>query len=499
MHPRTRMAIRGRAWARSGRPGPGPEHAAAAPAGPVRPVSSCDRPQESMGDCSAGFGTGLGAGFWAGPAPGLGPHNRPSTARRHRADSRPGQAGERTLAGMPLIALDGLTKRYGGGVTALDRLTLDIEPGIIGLVGANGAGKSTLLKLLLGCSSRPSGTARVMGLDVRHNGPAVRQSVGYMPEHDCLPPDASATDFVGPHGPDVRAAAVGRARADRRGAAPRRAVRGALSRHRRLLDRHEAAGQARPGARPRPAPAAPRRADERPRPGRSRRDARADPADRHRVRDRGHPGQPPPRRDRAGLRLPGGDRRRAPPAGRTARHLHRADRRPRGRGRDRRGRRSRPRSSATGWRSSSTAAGSWSPSPANAPTTSSATRAWTWASRSSASSSGGTASRTSSATRCRRHDRVGRRTGHVGSRIERAGARLGTGREHLRPRLPGLRGTAARARGGHPGALLAHDPVVLRDRARRAGQDRAVRARRGWPSLPAVVGVGHRGPREADR
>ncbi len=98
---------------------------------------------------------------------------------------------------MPLIALDGLTKRYPGGVVALDGLTLDIEPGIVGLVGANGAGKSTLLKLLLGLIEPTSGTAIVMGLDVRHHGPAVRQTVGYMPEHDCLPPDASATDFVG--------------------------------------------------------------------------------------------------------------------------------------------------------------------------------------------------------------------------------------------------------------------------------------------------------------
>jgi ABC-2 type transport system ATP-binding protein len=98
---------------------------------------------------------------------------------------------------MPLISIDGLTKHYRGGVIALDALTLDIEPGIVGLVGANGAGKSTLIKLLLGLIEPTSGTARVMDLDVRTHGPAVRQFVGYMPEHDCLPPDASATDFVG--------------------------------------------------------------------------------------------------------------------------------------------------------------------------------------------------------------------------------------------------------------------------------------------------------------
>ena len=98
---------------------------------------------------------------------------------------------------MPLIALDGLTKRYRNGVTALDGLTLELESGIIGLVGANGAGKSTMLKLLLGLLEPTSGSAKVMDLDVRANGPQVREFVGYMPEHDCLPPESSATDFVG--------------------------------------------------------------------------------------------------------------------------------------------------------------------------------------------------------------------------------------------------------------------------------------------------------------
>ncbi len=97
---------------------------------------------------------------------------------------------------MPLVAIRGLTKRYPGGVTALDGLTLDLEPGVIGLVGANGAGKSTLLKILLGLLSPTSGMAEVMGMDVRGQGTAIRQFVGYMPESDCLPPETSATDFV---------------------------------------------------------------------------------------------------------------------------------------------------------------------------------------------------------------------------------------------------------------------------------------------------------------
>ncbi|HET9084212.1 MAG TPA: ABC transporter ATP-binding protein [Candidatus Limnocylindrales bacterium] len=98
---------------------------------------------------------------------------------------------------MPLIATKSLTKRYPGGVTALDDLTVELEPGIIGLVGANGAGKSTLLRILLGLLEPTAGSASVLGYDVRTQGTALRRYVGYMPESDCLPPDTTATDFVG--------------------------------------------------------------------------------------------------------------------------------------------------------------------------------------------------------------------------------------------------------------------------------------------------------------
>jgi ABC-2 type transport system ATP-binding protein len=83
-----------------------------------------------------------------------------------------------------------------GRVTALDDLTVTVDPGVTGLVGANGAGKSTLLKILLGLLPATDGRASVLGLDVATEGPAIREQVGYMPEHDCLPPDVSATEFV---------------------------------------------------------------------------------------------------------------------------------------------------------------------------------------------------------------------------------------------------------------------------------------------------------------
>ena len=96
---------------------------------------------------------------------------------------------------MPLIATDALTKRFGQ-VTAVSELSVAIGPGVVGLIGANGAGKSTLIKILLGLLPATNGEASVLDLDVATDGAAIRERVGYMPEHDCLPPDVPATDFV---------------------------------------------------------------------------------------------------------------------------------------------------------------------------------------------------------------------------------------------------------------------------------------------------------------
>ena len=89
-----------------------------------------------------------------------------------------------------------LTKVYPGDVTALDGLTVSVAPGVTGLVGANGAGKSTLIKILLGLIPPTKGQAKVLGHDCQTSGETIRTLLGYMPEHDCLPPDVTATEFV---------------------------------------------------------------------------------------------------------------------------------------------------------------------------------------------------------------------------------------------------------------------------------------------------------------
>jgi ABC-2 type transport system ATP-binding protein len=97
-----------------------------------------------------------------------------------------------------VIETRGLTKVYPGKtvVTALGGLTVSVAPGVTGLVGANGAGKSTLIKILLGLIPPTEGQASVLGHDCQQDVAAIRILLGYMPEHDCLPPDLTATELV---------------------------------------------------------------------------------------------------------------------------------------------------------------------------------------------------------------------------------------------------------------------------------------------------------------
>ncbi|MFQ5908401.1 MAG: ABC transporter ATP-binding protein [Thermoplasmata archaeon] len=94
-----------------------------------------------------------------------------------------------------LIEADGLTKRFGS-VLALDGLTTRIPEGPVGLLGPNGAGKTTFLRLLLGLLRPTQGTGHVLGFDIRSRTIAVRERIGYMPEHDCLIPDLTGIGLV---------------------------------------------------------------------------------------------------------------------------------------------------------------------------------------------------------------------------------------------------------------------------------------------------------------
>jgi ABC-2 type transport system ATP-binding protein len=95
----------------------------------------------------------------------------------------------------PLLQLAGLTVRLGGR-TILDDLQGAVTGRAVGLLGPNGAGKSTLINTLLGFHAPSSGTAHVLGRDIRTAGREVRGMVGFMPENDAFVAGMTGVRFV---------------------------------------------------------------------------------------------------------------------------------------------------------------------------------------------------------------------------------------------------------------------------------------------------------------
>lgn len=99
-----------------------------------------------------------------------------------------------------IIVVDNITKRFGGkgslSVLALDNTTFTMRKGANSLLGPNGAGKSTLLKVLLGYITYNSGTAQVLGYDIKTEGKKIRELIGYMPESHCIIPGVNAVKQV---------------------------------------------------------------------------------------------------------------------------------------------------------------------------------------------------------------------------------------------------------------------------------------------------------------
>jgi ABC-2 type transport system ATP-binding protein len=112
---------------------------------------------------------------------------------------------------MAVIEFDSLTKHFGETVAVTD-LNFDIEAGeIFGYLGPNGAGKTTTLRALLGFIAPTSGTARVLGRDVRDEAALneAKRRIGYLPGELNFDGGVTGTTFL-----DYQAALKGDARRD---------------------------------------------------------------------------------------------------------------------------------------------------------------------------------------------------------------------------------------------------------------------------------------------
>jgi lipooligosaccharide transport system ATP-binding protein len=87
---------------------------------------------------------------------------------------------------VPAVRARGLTTRFAE-FTAVDGIDVEVVPGeAFGFLGPNGAGKSSTMRMI-GCVSPPSaGELRVLGLDPRTDGSAIRARLGVVPQQDTL-------------------------------------------------------------------------------------------------------------------------------------------------------------------------------------------------------------------------------------------------------------------------------------------------------------------------
>lgn len=88
------------------------------------------------------------------------------------------------MSNVSRIQLDGIVKYYGRR-RVLDDVSLNIGPGVTGLLGPNGSGKSTLIKSLMGLVKIESGEGRILDFEWPSRARDIRDVVGYLPEDDC--------------------------------------------------------------------------------------------------------------------------------------------------------------------------------------------------------------------------------------------------------------------------------------------------------------------------
>ena len=93
-----------------------------------------------------------------------------------------------------MIVFEDVSKFYGE-VLGVNRVNLQIAPGITSLVGPNGSGKTTLMNLMTGLLRPTSGRIRVLGL-TPDEPEAMFQKIGYCSQFDSFPRGATAREFI---------------------------------------------------------------------------------------------------------------------------------------------------------------------------------------------------------------------------------------------------------------------------------------------------------------
>jgi ABC-type multidrug transport system ATPase subunit len=95
-----------------------------------------------------------------------------------------------------MLSIRDLTKTYPGGVQALRGVSLDLSPGVFGLLGPNGSGKTTLMKIVATLLEPDSGTIEMNGADLLARKIHARRMLGYLPQDFGLYPTLTAWQML---------------------------------------------------------------------------------------------------------------------------------------------------------------------------------------------------------------------------------------------------------------------------------------------------------------
>src|SRR5262245_62598673 len=95
-----------------------------------------------------------------------------------------------------MLVINDLVKTYPSGVQALKGVSLELAPGVFGLLGPNVSGKTTLMKILATLLEPDSGEIEMNGVDLIARKDHTRRLLGYLPQDFGLYPTLTAWQML---------------------------------------------------------------------------------------------------------------------------------------------------------------------------------------------------------------------------------------------------------------------------------------------------------------
>ena len=93
------------------------------------------------------------------------------------------------------LSIERLTKRFGSKV-AVNNISVTLQPGVYGLLGANGAGKTTLMRMVCNVLKPTAGKILYDGKEVEQLGETYRSYLGYLPQDFGYYLDFTAKEYL---------------------------------------------------------------------------------------------------------------------------------------------------------------------------------------------------------------------------------------------------------------------------------------------------------------